>query len=127
MIESERKNFYKACFGEKKVRAQQLPDALANRKFSTAKQPDTAEMKPCRTVAHVKCQGEGRASNIRLADLTECCETSSCGLCYCLIISWLFLRLSKFSFRNRTHHVHGLSAGDLRTSYTFGNTAFYQD
>ena len=79
----------KHAFGQKrKGRAQQLRDTCANRKFSAAKQPDTAEMQPCvetaddelatlwtpatvpgtgggvgsRTVAEVKHQGGRRAS-----------------------------------------------------------------
>ena len=79
----------KHAFGQrKKGRTQQLRDARANRKFSAAKQPYTAEMQPCivttddelvtpwtpatvpgtdggvgsRTVAQVKRQGGRRAS-----------------------------------------------------------------
>ena len=98
----------KHAFGQrKKGRTQQLRDARANRTFSVAKQPDTAEMQPCvvtaddelatprtpatvgsRTVAQVKHRGGTRARiqgwQIQLNVVEPCL---SCGLCCCLVVS----------------------------------------
>ena len=79
---------------KKKGRAQQLQYTRTNRKFSVAKQQDKAEMQPCVATADDELGVE--RCNTRLADfnVVELCLSCGLSVCHCLIISWLFLRLT---------------------------------